>query len=144
MSGASAVSTWASGPHQGLQWPEGSVPGHSLRTALACVNAVRAGVLRVQACRASNRSLLVGSALHSHCSASAMLSLQLLILLSRRGVIVLRTTWDPKKCVTMPGCLRIRVHVMRIKPSSFALLPILECATCIALPSTQLRGSTYC
>jgi len=59
---------------------------------LACSIAARAGVLAVQPCRASSKSLPVGSALHNHCSASAMLILVAGILTSRRGVIMLRTT----------------------------------------------------
>ena len=68
----------------------------SCNFVLACSNAARAGVFAVQPCRASIMSLLVGSALHSHCRASAIVSLTVGILLSRRGVIMLRTT-----CITL-------------------------------------------
>lgn len=59
---------------------------------LTASKAARAGVLSCHALMPSMHSLLVGSALHSHINASAMLSLVFCILLNRRGVTMLRTT----------------------------------------------------
>ena len=78
----------------------------SFNAVLACSKAARAGVFAVQPCRASIMSLLVGSALHSHCRASAMVSLTVGILLSRRGVIMLRTT-----CITLHAHQHPDVHM---------------------------------